>query len=100
MPEPHTSALGKEILISSTRNLLPPRRTCSINSFRSILLLKQNSRTLLSPAVRIHTVIRLSPEILRGFGRDGLNNPCRPCRPVALEEFFPFQESPSRVLRW
>jgi hypothetical protein len=22
-----------------------------------------------------------------------LSNPCRPCRPVALEEFFPFQES-------
>src|SRR6266487_2255927 len=48
---------------------------------------KANSRTLSSPAVRIHTVIRLS-------------NPCRPCRPEASEEFFPFQESPSRVLRW
>jgi hypothetical protein len=56
----------------------------------------QNSRTLSSPAVRIHTVIPLSisPEILRDFDRDGLNNPCRPFRPVALEEFFPFQESP------
>src|SRR5437762_1727559 len=32
-----------------------------------------------------------------------LSNPCRPCRPCrrrASEEFFPFQESPSRALRW
>src|SRR2546421_1178989 len=42
---------------------------------------KQNSRTLSSPAVRIYMLFRLS-------------NPCRPFRPVALEEFFPFQESP------
>jgi len=36
---------------------------------------------------------RLSPDPAaagRGFGRDGLNSPCRP---EALEEFFPFQES-------
>jgi hypothetical protein len=55
---------------------------------------KKNSRTLSSAAAVIHLLFRLSPEILRGFGRDGLNNPCRPCRPVASEEFFPFQESP------
>src|SRR5436190_21677794 len=42
---------------------------------------KQNSRTLSSPAVRIDMLFRLS-------------NPCHPCRPEALEEFFPFQESP------
>jgi hypothetical protein len=54
---------------------------------------KQNSRAISDPAAVIHLLFRLSisPEILRGFR---INNPCRPYRLEALEEFFPFQESP------
>jgi hypothetical protein len=43
------------------------------------------------------SLLRLSPDPAiagRGFDQEDLNNPCRPFRPVALEEFFPFQESP------